>query len=204
MVQKESRPRGRPRAFDPDEALRRALDCFWKRGYSATSLDDLSAAMGMNRPSIYAAFGDKKALYLAATELYQAKSRASSARTFAEAPTIRAGLRQMLSNAIANYTAGDFGQRGCFMVGTAVTEAASEPDVKAVLEASNRELETSLTARFREARTRGEPIGPVSPEVQGRMMTDLIYGLALRARAGAPREDLERAAEASLAAIWGA
>ena len=66
MTRAQPRRRGRPRAYDPDVALRRARDTFWRAGYAATSLDDLAAGMGMNRPSIYAAFGDKRALYLTA------------------------------------------------------------------------------------------------------------------------------------------
>src|SRR4030095_13685433 len=71
MVQKdEKRPRGRPRAYDPESALAQATDAFWRTGFSGTSLDDLSAGTGMNRPSLYGAFGDKRALYLATLERY--------------------------------------------------------------------------------------------------------------------------------------
>src|SRR3954452_12779539 len=73
MVQNiEKRTRGRPRAYDPDEALAKAMGAFWDHGYAATSLDDISAATGMNRPSLYAAFGDKQAIYLKAIEHYRA------------------------------------------------------------------------------------------------------------------------------------
>src|ERR1041384_1088527 len=70
------RPRGRPRAYEPDQALARAMDAFWEGGYAGTSLDTLADKMGMNRPSLYAAFGDKEQLYLKALERYGEGSRA--------------------------------------------------------------------------------------------------------------------------------
>ena len=78
MVQTAERARGRPRDYDPEIALTRAMDLFWASGYAATSLDDLSSAMGMNRPSIYAAFGDKEALYRLAFDHYRSRARAAS------------------------------------------------------------------------------------------------------------------------------
>src|SRR6185503_5597935 len=87
MVQKyerePKRPRGRPRAYDADEALRQARNTFWKKGYSATTLDDLSEATGMNRPSLYGAFGDKRALYLATLERYVVANREAMDRELA-------------------------------------------------------------------------------------------------------------------------
>src|SRR5688500_7458339 len=78
MVQKSvKRPRGRPRAYEPKQALAQVTDAFWLAGYAATSLDDLSAATGMNRPSLYAAFGDKRALYLKTLETYVERGRRS-------------------------------------------------------------------------------------------------------------------------------
>jgi TetR/AcrR family transcriptional regulator, copper-responsive repressor len=203
MVQNTAKPRGRPRAYKPEEALTKALETFWKAGYSGTSLDDLSVAMGMNKPSIYAGFGDKKALYLKAVELYRALSRASVEAALAASPTLCEGLKRIGRAAVANYVAGDFGPRGCFMIGTAVTEAASDPDVKSVLELGFRELEDVLAGHFRKAAAAGEPLLPAPPEVLARMASDVIYGLALRARAGAKREELEASADAGMALICG-
>jgi AcrR family transcriptional regulator len=198
MVQNSPRPRGRPRAYDPDEALTKALATFWKAGYAGTSLDDLAAAMGMNKPSIYAGFGDKKALYLKAIELYRSMSRQSIGRTFAEHPGLEDGLRRVARGAIANYVSGDFGPRGCFLVGTAVTEAATEPEVKAALDSSIRELEDVFAERFRQGQAAGETTLPAAPKVLGHLMADTIYGCALRARGGATRSELESAADAAV------
>ena len=72
--------RGRPRAYEPEVALARALDVFWKEGFAATSLDDLSAATGMNRPSLYGAFGDKRELFIKSYQRYRADARAAASR----------------------------------------------------------------------------------------------------------------------------
>ena len=92
MVQKESsresdppKRRGRPRAYDPQVALARAAETFWKAGYAGTSLDDLVAATGMNRPSLYAAFGDKRDLYLKTLEYYRDEGRALAREALADA-----------------------------------------------------------------------------------------------------------------------
>src|SRR5262245_20822174 len=91
MVHKSARrPRGRPRKYDPDDALAKAMGAFWDRGYAATSLDDISAATGMNRPSLYAAFGDKQAIYLKAIERYRAGPALTKA--LAEGTTLRDAL----------------------------------------------------------------------------------------------------------------
>ena len=94
MVQKEARgPGGGPRSFDPDEVLDKARAVFWNLGYAATSLDDIAAATGLNRPSLYAAFGDKHALYLAALQ----RSRAEATAALGAALDAEAPLRQVLS-----------------------------------------------------------------------------------------------------------
>src|SRR5271170_3092720 len=100
MIQKVQRKRGRPRAYDREIALTRAMDLFWDRGYAATSLDDLSRAMDMNRPSIYAAFGDKQALYRQALDHYRASVRAAIREVFEESRPLRQVLRDFYERAI--------------------------------------------------------------------------------------------------------
>src|SRR3954471_21107486 len=93
-AQAEPKRRGRPRAYDPGEGLARAADTFWKAGYAGTSLDDLAAATGMNRPSLYAAFGDKRELYLKTLEHYRDEYRALARRTLADDPRLRVFLKR--------------------------------------------------------------------------------------------------------------
>ena len=121
--------RGRPRSFDAEEVLTRARDVFWAAGFSGSSLDDLGAAMAMNRPSLYNAFGDKTQLYLTTLERYSAESMALIRDRLDPELPLATGLRQIYGKAIASYLAGPSGARGCFLIGTAATEAVGNPAV---------------------------------------------------------------------------
>src|SRR2546422_9776625 len=146
MVQKSKKPpvakiddpvapkrRGRPRAYQPDVALGKALDLFRKGGFAATSLDDLSAATGMNRPSLYGAFGDKRELYIKAYRRYRADAAAAMIDIFKHPQPIRERLQRIYAVALDIYPSGDAGPRGCFTVMTAASEAASDPDIRAMV-----------------------------------------------------------------------
>jgi len=140
MVQKKSnvdgaasqggggRTRGRPRQYDPELALAKAAAAFWKHGYAATSLDDLAAATGMNRPSLYAAFGDKRDLYLKTLEYYREESRALAREVLADNPPLRVFLKRFYDKALELYLAD--GPRGCYSIGTAATVAAVDDKVR--------------------------------------------------------------------------
>lgn len=195
------RGRGRPRAYDPNAVLGQALETFWAGGYFGTSVDELSLAMGLSRPSLYAGFGDKRTLYLKAIEFYCSIERAAVERAISEARPIGQGLRALVRNAITNYVAEAFGPRGCFMASVVVTDAASDPVVRRALDASVRDLEARLTERFRRAGETGEISPAAPPELLAHMACDTLYGLALRARAGVPRQELERSAEAAMALL---
>jgi TetR/AcrR family transcriptional regulator, copper-responsive repressor len=198
------RPRGRPRAYDPEMALGRAMDAFWTAGFSATSLDQLSEATGMNRPSLYSAFGDKQALYLKTLERYSAASRAFITSAFTADQTLREALLQVYGSAIDIYVAGEKGQRGCFFIGTAATEAATNPAVREVFAQSVRELDEAFEKRVRAAVKRGELAADADVRMLGRLATSVIHTLALRARAGEPRAALLATAKAAVALICGA
>src|SRR5262252_663893 len=128
MVQKEAnkepKRRGRPRAYDPTAAIQQAIEAFWKTGYSGTSLDEISAATGMNRPSLYAAFGDKHALYLKALEGYWEVGLAAMREALADdGLTLDEALMRFYDGQLSIYFSGGGRPRGCFAVGTATTEA---------------------------------------------------------------------------------
>jgi AcrR family transcriptional regulator len=203
MVQKEAgetqRPRGRPRSFDPAQVLEKARALFWNRGYSATSLDDLAAATGLNRPSLYAAFGDKHALYLAALE----QSRAEGIRALAAAMQLPGPLRQVLEvvfdRTVEIYRRGDAGQRGCFLVGTAVTQAVDDPAVRAILGRYVGEMDALFTGRF-EA-DRAELAAGLAPDAAAALATAAIHTLAIRARTGADEAAMKAVGRAAVAAI---
>src|ERR1700693_4381757 len=127
MVQKSKKPaakpdsvapkrRGRPRAYQPDIALGKALDLFRKDGFAATSLDDLSRAPAWNRPSIYGAFGDKRELYIKSYQRYRDDARAAMIDIFRDEMPIRKRLERIYAVALDIYLSGDAGSRGCFTV----------------------------------------------------------------------------------------
>lgn len=188
MVQKEPsapRPRGRPRGYDPVAALDRARAAFWNTGYAATSLDDLSAATGLNRPSLYGAFGDKKALYLAALEKTRAELEAALTRVMAPEEPLRAALTRVFEATAAIYDQGDRGPRGCFLIGTAVTEAVDDPDIKAVLARALSEMDAIFAARLARARAVGDLTPGLDTAAVARLATATLNGMAVRARSGA-------------------
>ena len=204
MVQKQTpRPRGRPRAYDPDVALAQVMDTFWHGGYAGTSLDDLSAATGMNRPSLYGAFGDKRALYLKALERYRAGNRAALKEALALDQPLRQALGRVYATALSVYLSGDGAARGCFMIGTAATEAMADPEVRAFLAGSVRSLDDAFEARIRFARERGELKPEADPAALAKLASAVLHTLAIRSRAGEPRAALEAAAEAGVNLICG-
>lgn len=193
MVQKESATaakRGRPRSFDPEAALSRVRDTFWKNGYSATSLDDLTAATGLNRPSLYGAFGDKKALYLAALQQSRREMIASLTAALASPAPLRQVLGVIYARTSEIYRAGAQGQQGCFLIGTAVTESVVDPQVREVLDQAFGELDGVYLARF--ADSKSELTG--DPAALAPIATAIMHTMAVRARAGAD--------EAALRAIY--
>ena len=204
MVQKDQpKRRGRPRRYDADEALARALDTFWNAGFAATSVDDLSAATGMNRPSLYGAFGDKQALYLQALERYMVASRAAVKGALAPDLPLREALGRVYALAIASYVQGRSGPRGCFLIGTAATEAVGNPVVRARLAAGLRDLDQAFQARIAYAREHGELPRDIDPNALGRLAAAVLHTLAIRARAGETRAALEATAEAGVDLICG-
>src|ERR1700750_1837823 len=161
MEKTEKRPRGRPRAYEPDVALRRAADAFWKAGYAGTSLDDLAAATGMNRPSLYAAFGDKRDLYLKTLDRYRDESRALARAALADDPPLRVFLKRFYDKALDLYF-GD-GPRGCYTVGTAATVAALDDEVRQFLADRVRNADDFLRRQIEKGQARGEVARDADP-----------------------------------------
>src|ERR1700754_1569177 len=125
--------RGRPRAYEPEIALGKALDLFRRQGFAATSLDDLSEATGMNRPSLYGAFGDKRELYIKSYQRYREEARSAMVAIFREEMPVRQRLERIFASALNIYLSGETGPRGCFTVVTAASEAVSDPDIRAMV-----------------------------------------------------------------------
>jgi len=201
MVQKEPAPRGRPRLYDPDVALARAIDVFWDQGYSGTSLDDLGEAMDMNRPSLYAAFGDKHALFVKAVRRYKEIARERFLGTLAPDRPLFPSLREYYAGALGRYFSGDKGPRGCFMMSVASMEAAQDPEVRALVAEGMRAMDAGFEARFRLAREQGEIARGADPATLARLASGLVHTLSVRARAGEKRAALEKVVASFLEAI---
>lgn len=204
MVQKktsEPKRRGRPRAYDPAQALARAADTFWKAGYAGTSLDDLSEATGMNRPSLYAAFGDKRDLYLKTLEHYREESRALARAALADDPPLRVFLKRFYDKALDLYL--DDGPRGCYSIGTAATVAAVDDQVRAFLADSMRSTDSFLKHQIEKAKQRGEIAQEADPAALAYLASGTLHTLAVRTRAGLPRKELDALADAAIGVICG-
>jgi TetR/AcrR family transcriptional regulator, copper-responsive repressor len=203
MVQKSPARRGRPRAYDAEAALTRAVDAFWDSGFAATSLDDLTAATGMNRPSLYGAFGDKQALYRKAFDLYRARTRDAFRETFSSSDPLRRALWKVYDKAMSIYLSGDNGPRGCFIIGTAVAQAVTDPGIRAALADVLREIDGAFNARIARAQRRGEISAEADPAKLAKLASATLYSLTIHARAGVGRPTLEAIADAAIEVICG-
>jgi TetR/AcrR family transcriptional regulator, copper-responsive repressor len=195
--------RGRPRAYQPEVALGKALDLFRKDGFAATSLDDLSEATGMNRPSLYGAFGDKRELYIKSYQRYRADARAAMIDIFKEELPIRKRLARIYQVALDIYLSGEEGPRGCFTVMTAASEAVADPDIRGMVLEGFSELDKAFAACFRLAKEKGELPASASPEVLAQLASATIHTVAIRSRAGVPRRELEAIVKGALDLMCG-
>jgi TetR/AcrR family transcriptional regulator, copper-responsive repressor len=203
MVQKEKPRRGRPRAYDPERALAQATAAFWDAGYSATSLDDLSAATGMNRPSLYGAFGDKRALYLQSIEGYRERAREAMRAALPDDGSLRDALTQLYDRAISLYLSGEHGPRGCLLVSTAATESVMDPEIRRAARGALEEIDHAFEARFRRAREVGDLPRAADPALLGKLASAILHTLSVRARTGTPRAMLEVIAAGGVDMICG-
>ncbi|WP_213736305.1 TetR/AcrR family transcriptional regulator [Bradyrhizobium sp. dw_411] len=207
MAQKNSETgpvrRGRPRAYDADTALKRATDTFWRTGYSGTSLDSIAAATGMNPPSLYAAFGNKRALYLEALAHYWELSLAATRKALAEDRPLAESLMAAYEAALSIYFSGKGPARGCFVIGTAVTETVDDPDIRKSVAAGLRSIDADFEARFRTARDRGELKDDADPTALAILASATMHSIAVRVRAGTPRAELRQMARKAVSVICG-
>jgi len=212
MVQKDTpneraeakRPRGRPRAYDTDEALARARDTFWQSGYSATTLDELSAATGMNRPSLYGAFGDKRALYLATLERYVDANRAAMDEALGRNLPLGEALQHVYDLAFGLYFAAGSAPKGCFLIGTAAVEAINDDAVRSILAKGLQAFDRSFERRFSRAQRDGELDPNADPALLAKLASAILHTLAVRSRAGDTRATLRATAQAGVAMLCAA
>ena len=197
------RRRGRPRAYEPEVALARALDVFWKEGFAATSLDDLSTATGMNRPSLYAAFGDKRELYIRSYQGYRDRMRQRMGEAFAAELPLRKWLESIFTIALDMYLSGKDGARGCFTVMTATSEAVFDPAIRELVVTGLAETDRFFARIFSRARERGELSPSAAPQVLAQLASATLHSVAVRARAQVPRAELDAIVKGALDLICG-
>jgi len=190
--------RGRPRAYQPETALGQALDLFRTSGFAATSLDDLAAATGMNRPSLYGAFGDKRELYIKSLQRYRTDARARLTEAFSSELPLRQRLARIYAIALDIYLSGEAGPRGCFTVMTAASEAIADPEIRAMVLDGLAELDKAFVQLLRQAKQRGELPPSADPQLLGQLAAATVHTLSIRARAGAPRRELDKIASGTI------
>jgi AcrR family transcriptional regulator len=194
-----SAAKGRPREFCVDEALAQALRVFWSKGYEGASLTDLTDAMGITRPSLYAAFGNKEALFRKALDLYEREKLCYMSQAL-DAPTARGVAERLLRGAL-EMQAGDCEPRGCLRVISSVACGVEAESIREEVIARRKSSSDALIARFEKAEAAGELPEHMNAEGLSGYLVALLQGLALQAGAGASREELERLVETSLA-VW--
>lgn len=195
--------RGRPRAYQPEVALARALDVFWKEGFAGTSLDDLSAATGMNRPSLYGAFGDKRELYIKSYESYRERARQRMGDAFAADLPVREMMEKIYAIALDMYLSGKDGPRGCFTVMTATSEAVLDPAIRELVITGLVETDRFFARIFKRARERGEIAAAADPQVLAHLASATLHTIAVRARAQVPRAELDAIVKGALDVMCG-
>jgi len=190
----------RSKAFDPDLALRKAMQLFWRQGYEATSVDDLVHAMGVNRASLYATFGDKRTLFRLALERYIATVLAPRLDATESTSSALAGLRGLLGELVA-FAAGDPQRRGCLAVNAACELAGRDPEVTALLKGQAEALEVLLARVIARAQANGELPRGRDPTALARLLASVIDGLRVRSKLAPDRAALESIAETAMAAL---
>src|SRR6266478_3086631 len=172
MIQNTARPRGRPRSFDETGALEKATQVFWSKGYDGVTIDDLVAGMGVGRPSLYAVYGDKRAIFLRVLKAYAERKGASAAKALLSPQGLRDSIADFLKFAVESATQKG-SARGCLMVCVAPL----------------------VERRFRDGLSAGEIPSDFPIAARATQVTDLARGLTMRAQLGTPRKTLLKDAE---------
>ncbi len=192
MVQNAPKPRGRPRSFDETEALERAIQVYWSKGYDGVTIDDLVAGMGVGRPSLYSVFGDKRALFLRVLKAYAEKKGALAAKALLSPQTLRDSLARFLKHAVE--TATEKGPaRGCLLL--CVAPLVDDPEVRQFLQNAAAGVAALVEGRFRDAISAGEIPSDFPVAVRASQLIDFARGLTMRAQIGTPRKTLLKDAE---------
>lgn len=191
--------RGRPRSFDRDIALRRAMEVFWSKGYEGTQLADLTAAIGIAPPSFYAAFGSKEAAFREAVDLYIATIGSGPMKALDEAPSLRAAITGVLRGSIDVALSND--AAGCFLILGVVNCLSETAAARDYLRAARRTTVDLLRARLQRGVEAGELPPGADPDKLAAFFHGIMQAISFQARDGATRADLEALIEPAVSAL---
>src|SRR6201994_3644419 len=194
MVQNNTRSRGRPRNFDEGEALDKATQVFWSKGYDGATIDDLVAGMGVGRPSLYAVFGDKRTLFLRVLKDYAEKKGARAAKALLSPQGLRDSIVGFLRYAVESATEKGSAP-GCLLV--CVAPLVNDAEVRKLLQNAVAGGAALVEGRFRDGITAGAIPSDFPVAVRAIQVTDFARGLTMRAQMGTPRKTLLKDAEAA-------
>ena len=197
MRRGDKKVRGRPREFDADKALDRAMRVFWRKGFLGASLTDLTRAMRVSRPSLYAAFGDKERLYLEAVELYKS-GLGNSGRILAAETTARAAIERLLEASAIELTNTKDHPPGCLVVASAINGSPQSAHLQAALRGCRLEAEARITAKIKRGIRDGELPPRTNAAALGKFYMTVMQGMTIQARDGATQKELLAVARAAM------
>ncbi|MET0492350.1 MAG: TetR/AcrR family transcriptional regulator [Actinoplanes sp.] len=190
---------GRPRAFDEETVLDRAIQVFWQHGYEGASLSALTSAMGINRPSLYATFGSKEQLFQRAFARYH-DTKVAEARAALDQPTAYAAIEALLRSSADGLTAAGH-PPGCFSIQGGLACSPENAGVSEILAAGRAATETAIEERLSRAAEEGDLPEGLAPRALARFVMTLSEGHAVHAAAGATREDLQASVDIALRVV---
>jgi TetR/AcrR family transcriptional repressor of nem operon len=189
----------RTKKFDPDVALKIAVEVFWRLGYEHTSLETLMREMGISKQSLYDTFGDKRSIYFRAMGHYRETTNAALRDLFATGPSVKSGFAKLFQSIIDESKAHH--ERGCLLLNANLASAIDDTEVKRFLRENQRDVEAIFRAAFVQAKKHGE-LGPAKdPVTLSKFFVATIQGMRALARLNHDRQELARIASVALAAL---
>lgn len=191
----------RPKEFDPDEALDKAMHVFWHKGYEATSMEDLLSAMDINRGSLYATFGDKRALFLKAMDRYCAGGGVGSRISILTQPGPALPLIRRFIGAMLEFGLSDPQRRGCLITNTVMELAPHEKDIARKVSGRLQMAEEAFFTLLTRAKHEGELAQEKDPRALARFLTTMMQGTIVMIKAGIPADQVRQTADTALSIL---
>ncbi|WP_434659705.1 TetR/AcrR family transcriptional regulator [Klebsiella sp. MISC125] len=202
MTTKNAVTRGRPRDFDRNIALEKALETFWQYGYEASSLALLKAAMGINSPSLYAAFGSKNALFTEAVTFYLAKYGAYREKALQSSKSAREGIAALFEQTLTQFFA-DERHKGCFVVLAALLGSQDSAPIRSMLNEERRRTSLLFERRLMEEQTAGDSAARQQVHILAEYFTTVLFGLSIQVRDGVTEQEARAVVNLALSVLKG-